>query len=114
MMSRLQVRRCPSNTIVGLNVPWPSARCAGTPLVRRGAEEHRADDRAAVFRQMLLPWGVEPFLMPFSDDPETTILDALAYLKRREWCDEGHWLVVITNVLAHDTVIDSLQLRQVA
>lgn len=70
-------------------------------------------DDEAVFRQMLLPWGVEPFLMPFSDDPETTILDALSYLKRQDWCDEGHWLVVITNVLAHDTVIDSLQLRQV-
>ena len=26
------------------------------------------------FRQLLLPWGVEPFLMDFSDDPEQTIL----------------------------------------
>lgn len=71
-------------------------------------------DDEAVFRQMLLPWGVEPFLMPFSEDPEATIVDALSYLKRRDWCAEGNWLVVITNVLAHDTVIDSLQLRQVA
>jgi len=71
-------------------------------------------DDEVVFRQLLLPWGVEPFLMPFSDDPERTILDALAYLKLREWCDEGTWLVVITNVLAHERVIDSLQLRQVA
>jgi len=71
-------------------------------------------DDEVVFRQLLLPWGVEPFLMPFSDDPESTILDALAYLKVREWCDEGTWLVVITNVLAHEKVIDSLQLRQVS
>jgi len=70
-------------------------------------------DDEVVFRQLLLPWGVEPFLMPFSDDPEKTILDALAYLKLREWCDRGTWLVVITNVLAHEKVIDSLQLRQV-
>src|SRR4029077_21215159 len=61
-------------------------------------------DDEVVFRQLLLPWGVEPFLMPFSDDPEGTILDALAYLKLREWCDEGTWLVVITNVLAHEKV----------
>ncbi len=74
----------------------------------------RVLDDEAVFRQMLLPWGVEPFLMPFSEDPEATIVDALSYLKRRDWCAEGNWLVVITNVLAHDTVIDSLQLRQVA
>jgi pyruvate kinase len=70
-------------------------------------------DDEALFRQLLLPWGVEPFLMSFSNDPETTILDALAYLKRREWCNKGTWLVVITNALAHDKVIDTLQLRQV-
>src|SRR5262245_48697896 len=30
--------------------------------------------------------GVEPFLMPFSEAPEKTVQDALANLKRREWC----------------------------
>jgi pyruvate kinase len=70
-------------------------------------------DDEALFRQLLLPWGVEPFLMAFSDDPEKTILDALAYLKLREWCRKGTWLVVITNALAHDKVIDTLQLREV-
>jgi pyruvate kinase len=70
-------------------------------------------DEEALFRQLLLPWGVEPFLMPFSDDPERTILDAMEYLKRRGWVERGTWLVVITNALAHDKVIDTLQLRQV-
>lgn len=70
-------------------------------------------DVEPVFRQLLLPWGVEPFLMPFSDDPERTILDALSYLKRREWARSGEWLVVITNALADDKIVDSLQLRQV-
>jgi pyruvate kinase len=80
-------------------------RAVGVPI-------YAFTDNDALFRQLLLPWGVEPFLMPFHDDPEQTILDAMAYLKRRQWCDEGTWLVVITNVLAHDKVIDSLQLRQ--
>ena len=70
-------------------------------------------DDEALFRQLLLPWGVEPFLMPFSEDPEQTIRDALEYLKRREWCDRGTWLVVITNALAREKIIDTLQLRQV-
>jgi pyruvate kinase len=70
-------------------------------------------DDEVLFRQLLLPWGVEPFLMPFNVDPEQTILDALALLKRRKWCDEGAWVVVITNALAHDKIIDSMQLRQV-
>ena len=51
--------------------------------------------------------------MPFSADPEQTIRNAIAYLKRRAWCDKGSWLIVITNALAHDKIIDSLQLRQV-
>jgi pyruvate kinase len=70
-------------------------------------------DDEALFRQMLLPWGVEPFLMEFSVDPEETIQNALAYLKRRSWCETGDWLAVITNVLAHEKIIDTLQLRQV-
>lgn len=70
-------------------------------------------DDEALFRQLLLPWGVEPFLMPFSDDPEETIQSAIAYLKRRDWCARGQWLVVITNALAHGKVIDTTQLRQV-
>jgi pyruvate kinase len=81
-------------------------RAVGVPI-------YAFTDDEALFRQLLLPWGVEPFLMPFSDDPEETILNAMAYLKRREWCDRGTWLVVITNALAHEKVIDTLQLRQI-
>jgi pyruvate kinase len=70
-------------------------------------------DDEALFGQLLLPWGVEPFLTPFSDDPEETIRDALACLKRREWCDKGSWVLVVTNALAREKVIDAIQLRQV-
>ena len=66
------------------------------------------------FRQLLFPWGVEPFLMSFSEqDPDRTIRDALEYLKRKNWVEPGNWLVVITNVLAEGKIIDSLQRRQV-
>ncbi len=51
--------------------------------------------------------------MPFSDDPECTIRDAINCLQRTHWCSAGDWLVVITNALAHDKVIDTMQLRQV-
>jgi pyruvate kinase len=70
-------------------------------------------DVEPIFRQLLLPWGVEPFLMPFSDDPEETIRSALTQLKTRNWCATGTWAVVITNALARGRVIDTLQLRQV-
>jgi pyruvate kinase len=81
-------------------------RAVGVPI-------YAFTDDEALFRQLLLPWGVEPFLMQFSEDPEQTILNAIAYLKRRDWCSVGTWLVVITNALAHDKIIDTLQLRQI-
>jgi pyruvate kinase len=81
-------------------------RAVGVPI-------YAFTDEEALFRQLLLPRGVEPFLMPFSDDPEDTVQQALGYLKRQQWCKEGTWLVVITNALAHGEVIDTLQLRQI-
>lgn len=65
------------------------------------------------FRQLLLPWGVEPFFMEFDDDPEITIQRAFDYLKRQNWPVTGKWLVVITNALAHGEIVDTLQLRKV-
>src|SRR5450432_92784 len=81
-------------------------RAVGVPI-------YAFTDDEVQFRQMLLPWGVEPFLMPFSHDPEETVQNALDYLVRRKWCSDGAWLVVITNALAHDQIIDTLQLRQI-
>jgi pyruvate kinase len=81
-------------------------RAVGVPI-------YAFTDDQETFRQLLLPWGVEPFLMPFSEDPEQTVQNALSYLKRQDWCSDGTWLVVITNVLAQGRIIDSLQLRQV-
>lgn len=81
-------------------------RAVGVPI-------YAFTDDEALFRQLLLPWGVEPFLMEFSADPEQTILNAFAYLKRRQWVDPGTWLVVITNVLARHRVVDTIQLRRI-
>lgn len=82
-------------------------------LRARGVPIYAFTDVEPLFRQLLFPWGVEPFLMEFSDDPEKTVCDALDYLKRKNWCKPGSWLVVITNVLAHEQIVDTLQLRQV-
>lgn len=74
--------------------------CTLAALRAVGVPNYAFADDDALFRQLLLPWGIEPFLMEFCADPEQTILNALAYLKRRHWCEAGTLLVVITNVLA--------------
>jgi len=81
-------------------------------LRARGVPIFAFTDIESIFRQLLLPWGVEPFLMAFSDDPEETIRNALTVLKERNWCQPGRWTIVITNALARGKVIDTLQLRQ--
>ena len=70
-------------------------------------------DDAQAFRHMLLVWGVEPFLVQFSSEPEKSIQDAFAYLLRRGWVAPGDWMVVVTNVLAGKKTIDTIQLRPV-
>jgi len=70
-------------------------------------------DIPELFRNLLILWGVEPFQMDFSDDPETTINHAFDYLKRKKWVKEGQTLIVISNALAKDKVIDTLQIRRV-
>jgi pyruvate kinase len=70
-------------------------------------------DEPRVFRHLLLLWGVEPFLMEFKSDPEETICEAFAYLLRRDWVKPGDWMVVVTNVLAGNKTLDSIQMRPV-
>lgn len=70
-------------------------------------------DISRVFRNMLMYWGVEPFLMDFDDDPEKTIQRAIVRLSDGGWVKPGTRLIVITNVLAGERIIDSVQLRSV-
>ncbi|MDF1756354.1 MAG: pyruvate kinase [Verrucomicrobiales bacterium] len=79
----------------------------------RGVRIFAFTDDEVVFRQLLFPWGVEPFLMNLNEvDPEDTILNSLEVLKDRGWVKIGETLVVITNVLAGEsTIVDTLQLR---
>jgi len=79
----------------------------------KGIPIYAFTDQKHIFRHLLLPWGVEPFLMDFCEDPEETILNAIAYLRRQDWVSAGSWLVVITNVLAGKKIIDTIQLRHV-
>lgn len=81
-------------------------------LRARGVPIFAFTDLASILRQLLLPWGVEPFLMEFSDDTEETIQRALRILREKNWRPAGSMMVVITNALAQGEIIDTLQLRR--
>jgi pyruvate kinase len=66
-----------------------------------------------VYRQLRLLRAVEPFLMPFSSEPDLTIENAVATLRNAGRVALGDKLIVASDIVSQDRVIDSVQLRTV-
>jgi pyruvate kinase len=66
-----------------------------------------------VFRHMRLLRAVEPFLMPLASEPNETIENALTVLRREGWVTTGDKVVIATDILAQDRLVDSVQLRTI-
>lgn len=66
-----------------------------------------------VFRQMRILRAVEPFLMELSSDPNETIERAIGVLHRARRIEPGDKLIIATDILAQDRLVDSVQLRTV-
>jgi pyruvate kinase len=65
------------------------------------------------FRQLRLLRAVEPFLMPFAEDPSDTIENAITYLRGQGFVKVGNKLIIATDILVQDRLVDSVQLRTV-
>ena len=78
-----------------------------------GAPLFAFTDVDGLHRRLRLIWGIEPFMMDFSDDPERTIQNAIEKLKEESWVEIGDQLVTVTNVLASGKIVESIQLREV-
>jgi len=66
-----------------------------------------------VFRQLRLLRSVDPVLMTLASDPNDTIENAIAMLQRTGRINPGDKIVVATDILAQDRLVDSVQLRTV-
>lgn len=64
-------------------------------------------------RQMRLLRAVEPYVMPFASEPDITIENAIAYLRRAGRVAPGDKLIVATDILSQDRLVESVQLRTV-
>jgi pyruvate kinase len=64
-------------------------------------------------RQLRFLRGVEPYLMAFSADPDVTIESALQQLRHLGRIAAGAKLIVVTDILSQDRLVDSIQLRTV-
>ncbi len=63
--------------------------------------------------QLCLCWGVTPFVIEFSSDPEATILLAERVLLGRGLLVKGDQVVIISDILARDKLINAVQMRLV-
>jgi len=66
-----------------------------------------------VFRQLRLLRGVAPVLMPLASEPDITIENAIALLRREGRIVPGDKLIVATDIVSQDRLVDSVQLRTV-
>jgi pyruvate kinase len=64
-------------------------------------------------RQMRILRAVEPCLMGLESDPNDTIEKAIGILVRAGRVRVGDKLIVVTDILSHDRLVDSIQLRPV-
>lgn len=70
-------------------------------------------DNQDVFQNLLIYWGIEPFLMPFDDEPEATVQHAFSRLKSRGWVESRDNMVVVSNIFAGKKLVDTIQMRTV-
>ncbi len=66
-----------------------------------------------VLRQLRLLRAVEPLLMNFAADPDATIENAIALLVRTGRVVPGDKIVVASDIVAQERLVDSVQLRTV-
>ena len=67
-----------------------------------------------LLRQMRILRAVEPFLLPFANEPDATIENAINMLRRSGKIGAGNKLILVTDILSLDRLVASIQLRTVA
>jgi pyruvate kinase len=77
------------------------------------AEVHAFTPSEEVCRILAMLWGTRPHKLEFSTHPNKTIKAAIDYLKSQNLVDKGDPLVVISDVIAGEDRVDSIQLRWV-
>lgn len=66
-----------------------------------------------VLRQLRILRAVEGYLLPFASDPDETISLAILELQKTDRVKPGDKLIVVTDIVSNDRLIDSVQLRTV-
>ncbi|TKB25225.1 pyruvate kinase [Desulfopila sp. IMCC35006] len=66
-----------------------------------------------VRRRLGIHWGVHPFILKFSKDPEVSIGRAVTHLQQKQLLQEGDRIIVLSDILADGKFIETVQVRTV-
>ena len=66
-----------------------------------------------LLRQLRLLRAVEPYVMPFASEPDITIENAIATLRRLCHIAPGDKIIIATDIVSQDRLVDAIQLRTI-
>jgi pyruvate kinase len=66
-----------------------------------------------LLRQLRILRAVEPYLMPLSSEPDVTIENAIITLRRLGHVEVGDKIIVVTDIVSQDRLVDAIQLRTI-
>jgi len=67
----------------------------------------------SVRRRLNLYWGVYPYRIEFSSDPEKTIQRAIELLKSKQFLKKENNIVVVSDILVGKEFVETIQLRRI-
>ncbi|MCX6934182.1 MAG: pyruvate kinase, partial [Verrucomicrobia bacterium] len=66
-----------------------------------------------LLRQLRLLRAVEPYLLPLSSEPDVTVENAIITLRRLGHVAPGDKIIVVTDIVSQDRLVDAIQLRTI-
>lgn len=107
MANRLDVAAIVVFTRVGTYARFIAATRPRRPIVALTPD-------ADLVRRLALLWGVRPFQLDFSDDPEETVARAVELLISNNMTSTGDLLVIASDMLVKNkSTVDAIQIRRV-
>ena len=99
--------------LVGGHDPAQHVPCQWRNRWTRPVGNRLAAPSLSLLRQLRLLRAVEPFLMELANEPDASIENAIALLRRAGRVSPGDKLIIATDILSLDRLVDSIQLRTV-
>lgn len=84
-----------------------TSSCRPTPVI------FAFTNMPSVRRRLNLYWGIIPFRIEFSSDPEKTIQRSIEFLKKKDLIKKQNRVIIVSDILAGKEFIETIQIRTI-